>query len=244
MNTYVIGDIHGGYKALIQLFERSPITKGDRLIFLGDYVDGWSDSPILLDFLIEINEIYQCIFLRGNHDELVYDWLTGNREHFDETSWFKHGGKATMQSYELISEEVKKKHLEFLKSLKNYFIDESNNLFIHAGFTNLNGIQQEYFPKMYYWDRTLWEMVLCMDSNLTKDSPLFPNRLRQFQEIFIGHTPTTRIGSTLPINKINVWNLDTGAAFNGPLTIMNVTTKEFWQSDLVKNLYEGEEGRN
>ena len=40
----VIGDIHGGLKALIQLLERIDITPSDKLIFLGDYVDGWSDS--------------------------------------------------------------------------------------------------------------------------------------------------------------------------------------------------------
>ncbi|WP_217707033.1 metallophosphoesterase [Pedobacter ghigonis] len=38
--TLVIGDIHGGLKALIQLLERASVTKQDRLIFLGDFVDG------------------------------------------------------------------------------------------------------------------------------------------------------------------------------------------------------------
>jgi serine/threonine protein phosphatase 1 len=42
--TLVFGDIHGGLRALQQLFERAKITADDRLIFLGDYVDGWSES--------------------------------------------------------------------------------------------------------------------------------------------------------------------------------------------------------
>lgn len=41
----VIGDIHGGLKAINQVFERAKVTTDDRLIFLGDYVDGWSESP-------------------------------------------------------------------------------------------------------------------------------------------------------------------------------------------------------
>ena len=40
--TFVIGDIHGGLKALIQVLERAEVTINDTLIFLGDYVDGWS----------------------------------------------------------------------------------------------------------------------------------------------------------------------------------------------------------
>ena len=52
MRTLVIGDIHGGLRALHQIFERAQITTEDHLIFLGDYVDGWSESPAVLDFLI------------------------------------------------------------------------------------------------------------------------------------------------------------------------------------------------
>jgi serine/threonine protein phosphatase 1 len=42
----------------------------------------------------------------------------------------------------------------------------------------------------------------------------------------------------------NVWNIDTGAAFTGKLTIMDIDTKNFWQSDPVRNLYPNEAGRN
>jgi serine/threonine protein phosphatase 1 len=31
----------------------------------------------------------------------------------------------------------------------------------------------------------------------------------------------------------NVWSIDNGAAFTGKLTVMDVDTKEFWQSDAV-----------
>ena len=52
----VIGDIHGGLRALHQIFERAKVSKEDTLIFLGDYVDGWSESPQVIDFLLEINK--------------------------------------------------------------------------------------------------------------------------------------------------------------------------------------------
>jgi len=38
--------------------------------------------------------------------------------------------------------------------------------------------------------------------------------------------------------------VDTGAAFKGPLTIMDANTKEYWQSEPVHLLYPDENGRN
>ncbi|MBM3246586.1 MAG: hypothetical protein FJZ13_04585, partial [Candidatus Omnitrophica bacterium] len=39
-----------------------------------------------------------------------------------------------------------------------------------------------------------------------------------------------------PIHVCNVWNIDTGAGWSGKLTIMDVDTKEYWQSDLSPDL--------
>ena len=52
--TLVIGDIHGGLRALHQIMERAKVNTTDTLIFLGDYVDGWSQSPQVIDYLIDI----------------------------------------------------------------------------------------------------------------------------------------------------------------------------------------------
>ena len=86
--TLVIGDIHGGFKALQQVLERAGVMKNDQLIFLGDYVDGWSQSPQILDFLIELQTQQNCIFIKGNHDDLLLDWLTNNTQNIDETMWY------------------------------------------------------------------------------------------------------------------------------------------------------------
>lgn len=240
----VIGDIHGGLRALHQVLNRAKVTKDDVLIFLGDYVDGWSESPQVLDFLIALNKINKCIFIRGNHDELLLDWLIGKKDEIDEMMWFKHGGEATVLAYADISEAKKKIHIDFLKSLQNYYLDDQNKLFIHAGFTNMNGVQYEHLPKLFYWDRTLWETALSLDESIPETSIYYPKRLKLYHEIYIGHTPVTKIDETVPVQKACVWNIDTGAAFKGPLTIMDVDTKEFWQSEPLHNLYFNEKGRN
>ena len=242
--TFVIGDIHGGLKALVQVLERAKVSKNDTLIFLGDFVDGWSESPAVLDFLIALKEKQNCIFIRGNHDDLLLKWLCKDNEGFDERMWFNHGGEASALSYQNIENSTKEKHIQFLLSLQDYHLDDENRLFIHAGFTNVRGVKHEFFTRLFYWDRTLWETALAMDNQLSKDALTYPNRLKLYKEIYIGHTPVTKIDETIPINKACVWNVDTGAAFQGKLTIMDVDTKEFWQSDNLPDLYPNEKGRN
>ena len=242
--TFVIGDIHGGLRALVQILQKINLTATDKLIFLGDYVDGWSESPQLIDFLIELSLTNNCIFIRGNHDQLFLDYLQNNYENLDEKMWFKHGGKATVDAYRKISIDKKTKHIKFLQSLHDYYLDAQNRLFIHAGFTNVNGVAYEYFPKLFYWDRTLWETAIALDKSIEIYSELYPKRFKIYSEIYIGHTPTTRINSLIPVNRACVWNVDTGAAFNGKLSILNIDTKEFWQSDLLPDLYPDEVGRS
>lgn len=239
--TLVIGDIHGAFKALVQVLERAEVKSEDRLIFLGDYVDGWSEPDKVLDLLIDFGKNRDCIFIRGNHDQLFADWLKNEQ---DNPLWLKHGGQATIDAYAKLGSSKKEKHLSFLKNLTNYFIDSQNRLFVHAGFSSLHGSEYEYYEYPFYWDRTLWETALALDNRLKKTDPKYPKRLLLYEQIFIGHTPTLRINSTLPVTAACVTNIDTGAGFTGPLTIMDVNTGEYWQSDTVCDLYPDERGRN
>ncbi len=238
--TLVIGDIHGGLKALEQVFEKAEVTTNDKLIFLGDYVDGWSESPQVIDFLIKLKTTHKCIFIRGNHDDLLMDWLRGK----DNDLWYQHGGESTVLAYADLSLELKTVHIDFLSALDNYHIDSQNRLFVHAGFTNMHGVEHEFYPRLLFWERTLWEMALGLDESIKPDDLSYPKRLLLYKEIFIGHTPVTRIGKTTPVQRANVWNIDTGAAFKGPLTIIDAATKQYWQSDPLPEIYPLERGRN
>ena len=149
-----------------------------------------------------------------------------------------------MLSYTDVSSEDKSRHITFLESLADYYLDDDNRLFVHAGFTNQHGVKSEHYPRLLYWDRTLWETAIALDKTLTRQDLNYPKRLLQYHEIYIGHTPVTKIGETVPIQRGNVWNVDTGAGFAGTISILDVNTKEFWQSDLLPELYPGEKGRN
>ena len=241
MRQFVIGDIHGGLRALEEVLQKVGPGQEDLLIFLGDYVDGWSDAAATLDFLISLRERQSCLFLRGNHDDLCLQWL---REGTSNPLWLQSGGEATLRSYTGIGQATRSKHIRFLESLEDYYRDGGNRLFLHAGFTNLKGVQHEYFSKSFYWDRTLWETALSLNPGLKPDDAHYPARLKLYDEIFIGHTPVTRLGQQVPYRAANVWNVDTGAAFKGPLSVLEVDSKMVWQSQPVYLHYPGEQGRN
>lgn len=239
--TLALGDIHGGLKALKQLVEKLDLTKDDKLVFLGDYVDGWSESAQVIQYLIELSKTNECVFIKGNHDAWCQEWLASG--HVNDV-WYMHGGKETIESYKSFSETEKRAHLNFFEYMNMYHIDNENRLFLHAGFTSMHGVEREYNVQVFYYDRTLWEMALTMDKRIAKNSELYPNRLKHYKEIYIGHTPTIHYSKTQPMNAINVWNVDTGAAFTGPLSAIDVNTKEVFQSAIVKDLYPTEQGRN
>jgi serine/threonine protein phosphatase 1 len=241
MRTLAIGDIHGGLKALIQLLNIMEVKDEDTLIFVGDYVDGWSESAQVIQFLMELSEKINCVFIKGNHDVWCEDWLKSDDVN---PTWYMHGGKETMESYEGVSIEEKTKHLEFFENLKTYHLDDENRLFLHAGFTSMHGVDKEIYESTFYYDRTLWEMALSMDNGIKTDSAIYPNRLKHYHEIYIGHTPTINFKSHIPMKAVNIWNIDTGAAFTGKLSGINIDTKEVFQSDNLPDLYPNETGRN
>lgn len=70
---FAVGDIHGGYKALKQVIERSGINKEtDTLICLGDVADGWSEVPECFEELLTFQNL---IYIIGNHDAWMLQYL-------------------------------------------------------------------------------------------------------------------------------------------------------------------------
>jgi len=127
--------------------------------------------------------------------------------------------------------------------------NKAKNIFVHGGFDRHLLLKEQSVPYIYYWDRDLFYNALSYGKIEEGDDIKYPKRGKfkieePCKEIFIGHTSTVSWNTDKPINAANVWNLDTGAGFYGKLTIMDIDTKEYWQSDLVRDLYPEEKGRN
>ncbi len=211
MHTYAIGDIHGSRVELQTLVEKLYTQEklhqhDDTLVFLGDYVDRGPDSKGVLDYLIDLSQSQKCVFLMGNHEDMMLWYL--NIEHSGVSRvtlqsteygayWIPNGGDTTLKSYGVedlyafhqtlgggarlrMVEMIGARHMEFLKGLQ-YFYIEGSNLFVHAG-VSMGGLEAET-PYGAIEDST--------DEHLLWDRAAYasPNN---FGTMLYGHTPSKR----------------------------------------------------
>lgn len=225
MKEFVIGDIHGAYKALRQCLERSNFdyTK-DKLIVLGDIVDGWPETPKCIEELLKIPNY---LIIMGNHDKWADDWF---RLGIAPSIWTSQGGQATIDAY-FSEPKLLEKHKTFFAKAHYYYVDDQNRLFLHGGFYPYLPIQEQS-PEVLMWDRSI------AFKTLLEEGIIIP----EYKEVYLGHTTTWKFSKT-PVHKGNVWLLDQGGGFEGKLSIMDINSKEFWQSDVVAGLYPNFPGR-
>lgn len=144
--------------------------------------------------------------------------------------WTEQGGKATIKAY-IEHGDLLVKHKNFFDKAFDYVETDDNRLFIHGGCNPKNPLDKQ--DKDYlHWDRELFE-----EARWSKTIH------KEYKEIYIGHT-TTWSFSRHPIKMGNVWMMDQGGGWEGKLSIVDINTHEFWQSDQVNTLYPEHRGRN
>jgi len=125
----------------------------------------------------------------------------------------------------------------FNRGIPWYQLD--GKIFVHGGFNPIEPLESQHIDVLT-WDRTLIEYAY--QCHYTKSCNI-PKLLQKFDTIYLGHTTTEHYGSIEPLKLCNVWCLDTGAGWNGKLTIMDIDTEEYWQSDSGLDLYGPNQGR-
>ena len=119
---YVIPDVHGQYNKLNKLLNKIIDHKkpGDKIIFLGDYVDRGKNSSKVIDLLHSIKNRSDVILLIGNHDIAFYNSIL-NVNNFDLSSieWLCHNSIETLESYQINCDELKHLEIDDLLSLQN-----------------------------------------------------------------------------------------------------------------------------
>ncbi len=196
--TIFVGDVHGKWHALLQLLKNSGYDpKQDRLIFVGDYIDGFASEhfsakktiDILLD--LESNNPNEVYFIRGNHDEWMHQWIQAKTQP-PKKIWTRQGGRETLTSYgipdmlpyNLVNNKLPESHILFFKTLLPSFIDESF-FAIHGGFFDRDEMEIAKAGNLinnHMWDREFYDTSVPIILDLYKE--IFGER------IFIcGHTP-------------------------------------------------------
>ena len=227
MRKLVIGDIHGGYRSMVQALDRAKFDKdNDLLIGIGDYCDGWPDSFEVIEYL---RNLPNFVGIEGNHDAWLIDWLYSFSR---PRIWTSQGGEATLKSYAGKTEYFEL-HRKFLSNLPPYLIID-NKMFVHGGFMHPIEDNEKWD---LLWDREMFFYTFKTPVGLLWD-------IGNYDEVYIGHTTTSTINNDLkPLHRNNIWAIDQGAGYEGKLTVMDIHTHECWQSDNVNTLYPEAKGR-
>ncbi|KKN67699.1 hypothetical protein LCGC14_0458430 [marine sediment metagenome] len=209
-NIIAIGDIHGEFdllKSLITKLKDNYNLKDYKIIFLGDYIDRGKDSFKVVDYLIESNKEYDCIFLKGNHEDMLFNYLN-DMSHRDKDLFLYNGGIMTIDSYKDAGhdfrwEKMPKEHGKFFESLE--LIHETKDyFFVHAGI-------DPYFkddPYAHLWIR----------------EPFISSKINFGKRVVFGHTIHED-----PVVQDNKIGIDTGAFYYGKLTSVVLPEVKFIQ---------------
>lgn len=208
-----VGDIHGCLKSMEAILNKLEPYYDRTFVFVGDYIDRGPASRQVVDYLLDFQEEVDCIFLRGNHEQMLLDAF--KREEL--SLWMMNGGRSTLKSYGSSNDtiELPEGHQEFYESTK-YYYDTEDYFFVHAGVspgkTIAQCLEDEKSIHDFLWERshlnafeTPWEKT-----------------------VVFGHTPRPR-----PIQKNHMIGIDTGCVYDrlgyGKLTAVKLPEEEFIQ---------------
>jgi len=225
VRIYAVGDVHGRADLLDQVFKRidaqlaeNPTTHGIE-VFLGDYIDRGPESRQVLDRLIARSCTHRAVFLKGNHETYLTEFLTNPGILND---WQRLGGLETLMSYGIkptinanagaqrqlaaaLDQGLPAGHRRFLDDLRLSFTC-GDFYFVHAG------IRPGIPLKKQREEDLLWirdDFLLCEDA---------------FSKFVVhGHTPVPQ-----PDLRPNRFNIDTGAYATGRLTCLMLEEDEMY----------------
>jgi serine/threonine protein phosphatase 1 len=220
---YAIGDIHGRADLVRKLFARIDADRvtsaaGDEAIevYLGDYIDKGPRSADVIELLIERAKSRTCVFLRGNHEDLLIAFVRCEATAEMAAKWLSFGGTATALSYGVmripavqdgtdpqftrdLREKVPETHMAFLDRTVTRFVSPPYT-FVHAGIR----------PGVALAEQAEHDLMWIRDAFLDHEGP--------FEHIIVhGHTPAMAI--EFHANRIN---LDTGAYATGRLSCIRL----------------------
>lgn len=212
-----VGDIHGCLRSLEALLEQLEAYDDRQIVFVGDYIDRGPDSRGVVDRLLEYRRERDCVFLRGNHEQMLLDaYLHGNLD-----LWLMNGGQYTLQSYGARHDrfDLPDRHLEFYKNTRMYY-DTDDYFFVHAGLapykTIAESLEDEDEVEEFLWERSHLEAF---------ETPWE-------KTVVFGHTPRPR-----PIHKNKMLGIDTGCVYDslgyGTLTAVLLPEETFIQQSCI-----------
>ena len=215
-----IGDIHGCIHALDAVLHALQPTPDDQFVILGDFIDSGRDTRSVIERLLQLQERFDVVTIRGNHEEMLLNALE-----FPELKnhWLELGGIYTLNSYEFMADidVIPDSHLEFIRQTRDYY-ETKSHIFTHASYLpELSMKEQPDYVRR-------WEML---------EAP-YPDPHYTGKTVVVGHTEQ-KDGEVLDAGDLVC--IDTYCREYGWLTAMDVLSGMTWQANRWGALREGEE---
>lgn len=198
--TYVVGDIHGCLAPLDRLLAKFAPRPEDEVVFVGDYIDRGPQSREVVDRLLGLP--HRCIFLMGNHERMLLDFLAGE----DEELYLENGGRATLESYGGNPDGIPASHLAFFHNLRPMY-ETSDYLIVHAGIRPLTPLAEQSIHDMIWIRQEFFKFL-----------GKYP------KPVIFGHTPLRQV--LMADDRIGI---DTGCVYGGKLTCLKLPKREIIQ---------------
>ncbi|MBI9054759.1 MAG: serine/threonine protein phosphatase [Bacteroidales bacterium] len=210
-----MGDFHGCFDSLKELVENQiMLTKGDKLVLLGDCIDWGNNSKEIIDYIINLREIgFNVTPLIGNHEVMLLETFENEK---NKPIWIHNGGTETLNFFGIGAiQNIAPKHLEFFEKLTYYYSFEEF-LFVHAGFNDsaLNPFLDTY--------SMVWK------SQISYSNPLLSDKT-----IVHGHRPIAIDLCKKQLDKhLQVINIDTSCVYKEKMGYGKLTAIELYSKKL------------
>ena len=124
----VIPDVHGCYFTLIALMEKIKVAPDDQLFFLGDYVNKGPHNRKVLEYIFNLQQQHERLYLlRGNHEQMYLDCLNNYSDMLIPYT-------AELKALDLLENgQMHPRYIQFFQSLP-YFLELPDCWLVHAGF--------------------------------------------------------------------------------------------------------------
>ena len=199
----VIGDIHGCYYTLVELYNKIKSKYAEISIYsVGDLVDRGMNSFEAVEFIKQNN----IKFTVGNHDLMFY-YFFKQPTHPIGQSWIYNGSDTTLDSYGSHMDKVNE-HLDFIINAQLFF-DLKDCFISHAG---ISSYYQKQFKKGALTDLKKLNKVLTKDLSFEHSVIWSRDVLMNLGKLqIVGHT---RQNEVYHDKKSNVLYIDT-SPFSG-----------------------------
>ena len=219
-----IGDIHGCDVALSTLLEGIRLTPEDTVIALGDFIDRGPNSRAVIDRLIHLSQEVTLIGICGNHEEALLQSLERGSPRM---LWIGAGAIATLDSYGGSLSDIPQDHIEFLKSLRDYWQTETH-IFVHANVEPNTPLEQQSTVWLR-WDKFTGDeirhmsgkTVICGHTGLPAGVPALCDGFVCIDTRACGGLWLT----CLDVENELLWQAAQTGEFQGPLRLREVATQ-------------------